>query len=228
MAAVLVTAYYAIKVVFFISGNKQKYSKNANCWGANVLRVFGINVDVKGLNHLTPGKTYILASNHSSLLDIPVMFSTFREHNYIIIYKTELEKIPLFGKSLKVSPFVSIDRSDARNAMASIEKTLEQMKGKDCPIIFPEGTRSEDGKLQSFKRGAFLLASRSKKPIVPIAIIGTSDIVRKGTLDVKSRGKVKVIINPPIENSTDMDRVAEKALMEKVHNIIKESIDNNS
>jgi 1-acyl-sn-glycerol-3-phosphate acyltransferase len=223
----LLTLYSAIRVILILSRNKEKYRTQAIFWGSNILRIFGIKLEISGLDLLIPDNTYIFASNHCSLFDIPVMFSAFRDHNYVIMYKQELEKIPIFGSSLKVSPFISVDRADPRNAMASIEKTLQQMKDRDCPIIFPEGTRSEDGQLQVFKRGAFLLASRSKKPIVPIAIIGTADILRKGTLDIKDKRLVKVVINHPIENTIEMDRKAEKALMDKVHDIIADTINNN-
>ena len=153
------------------------------------------------------------------------MFYTFKDFNFIIIYKQELEKIPLFGRSLKVSPFVSINRTDPRNAMQSINQTLNQMQDNDCPIIFPEGTRSKDGKLNEFKRGAFLIASKSSKPIVPICIKGSNEILPKGAFNVKQNSTVVVNITPPIENTKLTDRNSEKALMKKVHNIIESNLD---
>jgi 1-acyl-sn-glycerol-3-phosphate acyltransferase len=222
---VLVTLYAAIRVIFLFPRDKSRYRYFASNWGNGILRIFKVKLEIEGMEKLKKDQTYILASNHASLFDIPIMFSTFEGYNFVIVYKKELEKIPIFGRSLIVSPFIAIDREDPRNAMASIEKTLSQMEDNDCPIIFPEGTRSLDGNLQEFKRGAFLLASRSKKPIVPIAILGSANILRKGTLKVQSNIKVKVVINEPIENKSEMDRIAEKALLQDVFGKIKYSLE---
>jgi len=228
--AVLVVIYFAIKVqiIHIYSKDKHRYWRNSTKWATLMLKVFNIQVDIIGLENLNKNGTYIFSSNHQSLLDIPILFFVLKDFNYIIIYKKELEKVPVFGRNLVISPFVSVDRADPRNAMASIEATLNQMKENDCPIIFPEGTRSKDGKLADFKRGAFMLASRSKKPIVPIAIIGSSDVLPKGTLRIKTKSTVKVIINAPVENNGESGRSDEKVLMSKVHSIIKESIEKNT
>ncbi|MFH1050666.1 MAG: lysophospholipid acyltransferase family protein [bacterium] len=228
--AVIVVIYFAIKVqlIYIFSKDKRRYWKNSTKWGTLILKVFNINVEIAGLEKLDKNTTYIFASNHQSLLDIPILFYSLQDFNYVIMYKKELEKIFLFGRNMKISPFIAVDRADPRNAMASIETTLKQMKENDCPVIFPEGTRSLDGKLANFKRGAFLLASRSKMPIVPIAIIGSSDVLPKGTLKIKTRSTVKVVFNAPVENDKDMDRNDERELMNKVHTIIKSSIEENS
>ncbi len=225
--AVLACLYFSIKVIVihFFSKDKKKYWINSNKWAKLILSIFNLKLEISGLEKLDKNTTYIFASNHQSLLDIPILFHTLRDFNYVIIYKKELEKVPIFGKNLVISPFISVDRADPRNAMASIETTLSQMKENDSPIIFPEGTRSKDGKLAQFKRGAFLLASRSKKPIVPISIIGSAQVLPKGTLKIKPRSTVKVILHNPIENSQNMDRNDEKLLMNKVHSVIKESIE---
>ncbi len=220
---IIITIYYAIKVSIAVifSKNKIAYRKNAVNWSKKILNIFNVRINSIGLENLDSKQTYILAANHSSLFDIPILFVTFKDFNFIIIYKKELEKIPIFGRSLKVSPFVSINRSEPREAMKSIEQTLAQMSENDCPIIFPEGTRSENGELGEFKRGTFLLASKSLKPIVPIAIVGSSGILPKGSFAVKANSEVTVKIYPPIENSGISDRLKEKELMQKVYEQIK-------
>lgn len=228
-AAILLVLYYTFRVIalYFVSRDKQRYRTNASNWGRRMLKVFGVSLDIRGIENLNKDTTYIFASNHASLFDIPILFYGLKDFNFVIMYKQELEKVPIFGWSLKVSPFISVKRSDPRNAMASIEQTLSQMADKDCPIIFPEGTRSYDGKLSSFKRGAFMLASRSKNPIAPIAIIGSNDILKKGTLSVKTHSIVKIVLCPPVEQTGTNDRQGEKQLMEKVHSIIKVAIEQN-
>jgi len=228
-AVILLTVYTALKVSIytFLNENKQKYRRDASIWGDRILKIFSVKTEVSGLENLSKDNTYILVSNHSSLFDIPILFSIFSGFNFVIVYKKELEKIPIFGLSLKASPFISIVREDPRKALQAIEKTLSQMEENDCPIVFPEGTRSKDGNLGSFKRGAFMMASRSHKPIVPIAIIGSADILPKGSLKVKSNSLVKVIIEKPITYDKVSDRVAEKELMATVYNQIKTNIENN-
>lgn len=227
-AVIVLTIYTALKVSIYalFSKNKQKYRQNASVWGNRILKIFSVKMEINGLEHLQKDKTYILVSNHSSLFDIPILFSTFTGFNFVIVYKKELERIPIFGLSLKASPFIPIVREDPRKALQAIEKTLAQMDDNDCPIVFPEGTRSKDGNLGTFKRGAFMLASRSGKPIVPIAIVGSADILPKGSLKAKTNSLVNVVVNEPITYDEELDRNAEKELMTTVFNQIKINIDN--
>lgn len=229
LAVVLLTIYTAFKVSIysFFAKNKQRYRNDASIWGNRILNIFSVELKIKGLENLKKDTTYILVSNHSSLFDIPILFSTFTGFNFVIVYKKELEKIPIFGLALKASPFIPIVREDPRKALQAIEKTLSQMEDNDCPIVFPEGTRSKDGNLGTFKRGAFMMASRSGKPIVPISIIGSADILPKGSLKVKTNALVKVVIKKPITYDKELDRVAEKELMATVYNQIKTNIEDN-
>ncbi len=215
------TVYYATKVVInaIVSRNGEKYLKNAVAWSKFILKTFKINLKVRGLENLNPNETYIFASNHSSYFDIPILFYALKQFRFAIIYKKELEKIPAMGQALKVSPFIPVERFSLRGALESVEKTLSLMKENDSPIIFPEGTRSKDGKLGKFKRGAFLIASRSKKPIVPIAIKGASDILPRGSFDVKMNSEAEVVIGKPIEK-TPKNKKEELEIMELTRSAI--------
>lgn len=103
---------------------------------------------------------------------------------------------------MKASGYIPVVRDDRKKAYEAFNKTLEKVKEGSSIIIFPEGTRSEDGKIGPFKKGSNLIASRSKCPMVPVTIIGSGDIIKKGSA-VITPGSVQVIISPPVEPSND-------------------------
>ena len=103
---------------------------------------------------------------------------------------------------MKASGYIPVERDDRKKAYEAFNKTLEKVKEGSSIIIFPEGTRSEDGEIGPFKKGSNLIASRSKCPMVPVTIIGSGDIIKKGSA-VITPGSVKVIISPPVEPSND-------------------------
>ncbi len=103
---------------------------------------------------------------------------------------------------MKASGYIPVVRDDRKKAYEAFNKTLEKVKEGSSIIIFPEGTRSEDGEIGPFKKGSNLIASRSKCPMVPVTIIGSGDIIKKGSA-VITPGSVQVIISPPVEPSND-------------------------
>ena len=191
-------------------------------WSGKVLKILGVSVEIRGAEHINPNETYVYVMNHTSLLDIPVIQNAFPD-DVLFVYKKELEKVPVFGTGLKASPYISIDRSDPRNSMAAIDTAVESIRQGDSVIIFPEGTRSEDGKLGEFKRGAFMLASRSGRKIVPLVITGANKCVPNKKLDLKP-GKVRVDIFEPIDFEIK-NKADEVALMEKVRVIISKGLE---
>ncbi len=103
---------------------------------------------------------------------------------------------------MKASGYIPVERDDRKKAYQAFNKTLEKIKEGCSLIIFPEGTRSEDGAIGPFKKGSNLIASRSKSPMVPITIIGSRDIIKKGSASI-TPGPIRVVISPPIEPSAD-------------------------
>jgi len=216
-----ITTYFALKVIIAmkISGRKDVFYKNSHSWGRILLKVCGVSIQIVGIENIQLGITYIYVSNHSSLFDIPVVLGMIPD-NIRIMYKKELEKIPFMGWALKSSPFISVNRSDPRNAMAGLEEALKSVQEDVSVVIFPEGTRSKDGSLGAFKRGAFVLASRSGKTIIPITIVGTNKILPSNSFDF-TRGQVKLIIGKPITAGNIVDRSDEKELMNSVRSTIE-------
>lgn len=191
----------------------------ARKWSGLLLKILNVQIKLSGKIPQN-SSSYIYVSNHSSMVDIPVLLFALPD-NVRIIYKKELEKIPIFGTCLRLSPFISIEREKARNAMSSIDKAVGSVRNGVSVIVFPEGTRSKDGRLGEFKRGAFLLAARSGKPIVPVTIIGAPKILPSGTFELNS-GIIEVRIHEQISHQDSMTKADEVGLMANV----KSQIDN--
>lgn len=211
-----------------ISPNRKKidyFHNTAKDWGNSILRIAGVKTEVIGLENINPNDNYVFVSNHSSLFDIPVLQSSL-PCNFRIVYKKELEKIPFFGYVLVKSPYIGIVREDSQDAMKGMKQAILDFQKGASILLFPEGTRSKDGNLQEFKRGAFMLASKSQKPIVPITLIGTNKIMPKGNLSFVG-GIVRVIIHPPISPPDFSNKKVELEIQNKVFDIIKDTLNEN-
>ena len=211
------TAYHSLRsiAILAVTGDKSRYHRHIRAWCKRVLEICQVELEVVGRENLLKGQSVVYVSNHASLMDIPVLIVGL-EDRVRIIYKKELEKIPFMGWSMRVSPFIAIERTDPKDAMSGIQEAIEAVRGGDSVIVFAEGTRSKDGKLGEFKRGAFLLASRAEKPIIPVSIIDAQKALPLGTLRFR-KAKVKLVIHPAIPPLRNPNRIEEKQLMEKVH-----------
>lgn len=185
-------------------------------WAKRLLFVSGVCVRTYGLENIDKNKSYVFVANHSSYYDIPAVFKSI-PNNLRIMYKKELEKIPFFGWYLKKSDFIGIEREEATSARNSLNEALRLIQQDVSVLIFPEGTRSPDGKLKEFKKGAMFLAIRSGKPIVPVAIIGTRKILPRGSFFIRT-GLVKVIVGKPIDVPRDFGKMEMVSLTKFVHN----------
>jgi 1-acyl-sn-glycerol-3-phosphate acyltransferase len=183
-------------------------------WSRTALRVCGVRVRVTGTEHLVPGRSYIYVSNHASMFDIPVVAAGIPD-DIRIVYKRELEKVPLFGWGLRWSNYIGIDRGRSAEARRSLDEAVEKIRGGASVLLFGEGTRTEDGKLQPFKRGAFHLAVRSGVPVVPLTINGSYTIVPKHSLRIRP-GTVDLVLSPPMPTAALEGKDAERQLMAKV------------
>jgi 1-acyl-sn-glycerol-3-phosphate acyltransferase len=183
-----------------------------------ILLISGVRINVTGKENLQSGQNYIFVSNHSSLFDIPIVMVGI-PIEFRLVAKRELTKIPIFGFALKYGGYIIIDRDRSLKAMRSIERAVEKIKSGISVVLFAEGTRSKDGSIQPFKRGAFLLASKSGVPIIPVTIKGSSNILPKKKLKIQS-GSVDVILDRPISTTNIMNKQDELVLMEKVRNVI--------
>jgi 1-acyl-sn-glycerol-3-phosphate acyltransferase len=219
----ITVCYSSIALLAYPLGNTdERFHRLARKWAHRILKVAGVELIVEGTNNIPDSGHCVYVSNHASLFDIPVLMAGIND-DLRIMYKRELRRIPFFGWILASSPFIPIDRDNPRNAMEGIERALAGIQQGSSVIVFAEGTRSPDGTLGPFKRGAFLLAARAQKPIIPVAIIGSSAILPSRTSKISS-GTVRLVISPAIQTDS-ADRNREKELMTTVHSIIASKLD---
>jgi 1-acyl-sn-glycerol-3-phosphate acyltransferase len=199
--------------------NGKMYQKLARYHARGTLKLAGVSLAVEGLSLLDSQKSYVYVSNHASLLDIPVVLAAI-PYDIRIIYKKELHYFPIFGWGLKLGrTYIPIDRRKSADAMRSLEEALKKIRGGASILLFAEGTRTTDGKLQPFKRGPFNLAMKATTPVVPVTINGTYNILKKGSFRLHP-GKVTVIIDTPVEVPGETGRENELELREQVHRTI--------
>ena len=182
----------------------------------------GAHIRVQGAENLEPNRAYVYMANHCSLVDIPAMFA-YMPYQFRVMAKKELFYVPFMGWHLWTAGNFPVDRSDARKTAHSLRKVVEGIRGGKSLAVFPEGTRSADGKLGDFKPGSFKIAVRAGVPIVPIAIRGTHEILPKHSL-VPRPGEVEVIIGKPICTSGLSEKEV-RSLMDTVHSAIESRLE---
>jgi 1-acyl-sn-glycerol-3-phosphate acyltransferase len=163
-----------------------------------IARIVGIRVHVEGLENIPPGAC-IFASNHVSNVD-PIALFPAVPRRLSVIAKKELFRIPILSFGMRQAGFVPLDRSDRKKAAESVDKALRQLKSGLSFVVFPEGTRSLDGRLGAFKKGTFLMAIQAGVPVVPVSLIGTQHLLRKGHWAVQP-GDVTVRFGAPVDAS---------------------------
>ena len=174
----------------------------AQAWSWLILATTGVDVDIHGLERLEPGRTYVFVSNHQSIYDIPVIF-WWIPFQLRIIAKESLGRFPVLGPHLKRTGHMLVDRS--RPDRSGIFGWANALTSKGLSlIVFPEGTRSADGRVGVFKGGSFYLAMQAGLPIVPLSIVGSRHVMRKGQLTTRP-GHVTLIVHDPIATSADAD-----------------------
>jgi len=185
-------------------------------WTNIVLFILGVKVKVSGAENIDPsiGKIYI--SNHSSYLDIFIQLAKLPD-NVRMIYKKEINKVPVLGWAMLAAGFVPLDRENTRNALKSLDKAAEKIKNGLSVVIYPEGTRTLDGSVGEFKRGMFFLADRSEADIIPVSLTNTFNLMPTGSAKVKP-GVVNMIIGKPVKYRKD------KELLNEIRNIVVENL----
>lgn len=193
------TTLFLATIALFISPFDQKGERIhaiARLWATIYLKIAGITVSVEGAGHLAQ-PPYLLMSNHQSALDIYVTLAAL-PLSFRFIAKRELFRIPVFGWAIKRAGYISIDREHPREALKAIEEAGQKIADGITVLIFPEGTRSIDGKLLPFMKGGFSLAMRANVPITPIGIIGTNRLQPEGAPVPQQPGHATICIGKPI------------------------------
>jgi 1-acyl-sn-glycerol-3-phosphate acyltransferase len=190
-------------------------------WADWVLRTNGIHLRLEGMENLKKDQSYILVSNHASILDIPaIIFAAPFQVRFLA--KKSLLWYPIFGWVLYFSGHILIDRKSAQSALRSLKKALSLLKKGISIIVFPEGTRTPDGEMKEFKRGAFLLAQHSKFPVVPVSVTGSYEMLpRKGWCCWP--GTIYIRMTEPIP-TRDLSLREARGLMGRVRETIIENL----
>src|SRR5271157_1714579 len=182
----------------------------ARLWARMILKTGPIPIHVKGLENIDPSRPVVYAANHLSALDIPVLYATI-PGQFRIMAKRELFRYPVLGWHLKRSGQIPIVYGDAHASLRSLNKANESLRHGLPLMVFPEGGRSKTGLLQPFMGGAFLVAIRNKTPVVPIAIVGTYEMLPINSFHVLP-GPLELVIGKPIPTAGmrahDMDKLA--------------------
>ena len=165
--------------LFDASGNKSH--RCLTYWAKINLALTGLRVQIEGLEYLDPKQRYIFMPNHASFLDILLAFA-YIPFNFRIITKEKIFCIPLMGWALKWSRQIPMDRANPRKGLASLRQALNLLQEGISIVVFPEGTRTLDGKIKDFKATLFILPIRSGIPVVPVRIEGTFDALKRGSI----------------------------------------------
>lgn len=197
-AGVFLTVVCGILVILFsfVDPTGRMTHLFARIWARGILAAAGIKVEVQGLENLTLGSPLILASNHQGFFDIFALFA-YVPIRFGWITKKELFRIPIFGYAMKRFGNIRIDRSNKENAREGLQAAARKIREGQSIIIFPEGTRSLDGRLLPFKKGCFHLAEASEAPVVPISISGSFEIMSKRNFRVNP-GTIHLVIGSPM------------------------------
>ena len=214
----LTTAFWSLVcVVASLFGVKWKqggvYDQAARNWGRWLCGANGLSVRIEGLEQLAPDRPYVFIANHFSFCDIWALLVVLPD-SVRFLAKKELFDIPLFGRALHAARHIRIDRKNLQAAFGAYEEAAKVIREGISAIVYAEGTRSPDGKLQPFKKGPFVLAIAAQVEVVPVWVEGAFDALPKGQWYVRP-GVVTVRIGAPIptEGLTYEER---ERLMEQV------------
>ena len=192
----------------------------ARTWAWLILKTTGVRVHVTGLERLDPAKSYVLASNHQSIYDIPIVFASL-PLQLRIVAKQSLGSVPFLGWHLQRTGHLLVDR---RNPGPDIVKKMARLvREAHSLIVFPEGTRSVDGVIGRFKKGTFVVAIDAQLPVVPVTIAGSRLVMKKGQLMV-CPGEVQLTIHQPIDTA-GVGRAQVIDFAERVRAVVRGDVD---
>lgn len=195
---VVLTLVLALLLLLFLPFGIREPLLGLAKWAMNFgSSVLGLKVRVRGQEVIDATVPHIYMANHLSFLDGPLLFGLIPGRVRVIL-KKEVFRLPVIGQGMRYVGFVPVDRKKVRGGKKSIDRASSLMRKRGYSyLIFPEGTRSRDGRMQSFRRGGFFLALESRASIVPISIAGTYELMPRGAMFAK-KGPVSVTFHPPI------------------------------
>lgn len=196
-------------------------ASSTKMWATKVTEMFGMRIHAKGLENIPKDQPVVFISNHQGYADIISFLATLENKQVGFIAKDALKKMPYFGKWISAIRGVFIARGDSREALKSIQVGVNYLKDGFSLVIFPEGTRSQGGPMNTFKPGSFKLATKAKVPIVPVTINGSYKIYEETGLFKDA--DIDFIVHPAIETAS-LSRHEIVTLATDVEDIIKSKL----
>ncbi len=225
--AVLITVFFSTLIVLswplaFFDPTRRFAHSLGSLWAHSLVK-FNLFWDfrVEGVHYLKKDQSYVLVANHASLTDILCLF--LLNHHFKWLAKKSLFQIPFFGWAMRVMRYIPLERGQYGSIRQSYGEALEWLRKNVSVVIFPEGTRSRTGEMGHFKAGAFRLALESGRPIVPIVLTGTQEVLSKGNVGFGKPGSAWMIVLPPIE-TRGLHLDGEATLRKRVETLMREEL----
>ena len=217
-----ITIIVALETIIFspiFPNNAISYAP-ARWWGKIFCFLFFIKVEKEGFENIDTKQSYVVVANHQSIIDVFVIYG-WMPSIFKWMMKAELRKIPFVGRACEAAGHIFIDRKSPIAAKNSIEKAKKKLVEGVTLVVFPEGTRTEDGKMGKFKKGAFRIATDLQLPVLPVTLSGFYNRMSRKT-PIVTPGRVKITIHKPIDVKQYTDNTNE--LINTTWNVINDSL----
>lgn len=218
----LLTLFWSVPVILlsFLDPYAERSARLIRFWARGVLWLCRVKVHVHGRQRLRPDQAVLFMANHQSNFDIPILMAAFDTLQVRWVSKQEVRKVPVLGLCMQVTHQVLVDRDSPTQAIAVIRQVKKLLDAGISVVLFPEGTRTRDGRLQPFKPGGFAVAVATGAPVVPLTVKGSGAIWPPGGLALRP-GTVEVVFGEPIQVDAHLNKkTAREELLVKVQEAI--------
>lgn len=227
IVAIYLVLYVALVAPWFLlhaalTGNADLLYRVGVAGARFALRLGGIRVRVEGREHV-PAGVCVFVANHTSNVDPPAVVGAIPKR-VALLAKHTLFRVPILGQAMRLGDFVPVNRANLEAARASVDEAIRRLRGGLSFLVYPEGTRSPDGRLRPFKKGSFVMAVQAGAPIVPISVAGAQRVMRKGGSAIHP-GEIVVRFHPPVPTA-DLSLEQKDDLAARVHSIIAAALPN--
>ena len=194
-----------------LSGNSDPIYRTGVLGARLALWLAGVQLEMQGRDRIPRGRPVVFMANHQSNCDPPALLAVLPK--VLVLVKKEFFRVPIIGSGMRLVGFIRVDRKNREQALDAVEKGVLALKAGRSFLVYPEGTRSSDGRLQRFKKGVFVMAVKAGAPIVPISVSGSNKIMPKGKFVIRP-GRVRITFHDSIETegltTEDRDIIIER------------------